>query len=735
MAPPNTVNTISDLKNETLAPGAAVFVLGYYTPGDGGGGIFRADPSSNEPEDGSMVVAPTPSTGRWIRVYDGSISVKYFGARALGDATSPAVASKNRAAIQAAINFALNPTQGHSAAVITFPANTSIQSGGIAEYKVDGPLILPRLPYFAYSVLRGDGQRVCQITRVKPAGWHSTMTYAKDDRVEWNGAFYRCIATSTNQLPSNLTDWALDSEHLFICDEDPTNPHGGSYLLEHLALAALPNTRAFDWTPPIEGDIARPEIHFNEMCFHGGASSTVGLVHLKQGHRCRFYNCEFTGLDTSSGVNAVGTTGVAIWLEKGAGTTIINSRSIGTSGALIKCSDDGELVMINCRCEGAKDLPAFDFQNCEIITLIAPTTEGRREGPALFRFINCSQVVVTNPTLAQPEYPYCDNKFADGMLFQHCQDFTVIQPMANASFTQADDKGGDFTARAIRIDKDCCYGVIRGLHCNHHASDTDVMIEEGAKYCYVEVLSAGRDQSPGRPGGLVGMGTLVADSLRGSNGFWAHGNQQQYDQGLPVPHPTGYDFELGGGDGYTPGKHLAGNTIIQLGRPDVDGNTAQLLLQKGPDCAFGRLWYQEDSYLKLESLCTALRLRSAGDLVLEQAASMIALEAQGNVNFTAGMNGALPTFIWRGQGGNTTRTDTMPHDQPNQHNYVATVPVVEWQHNGKNRIAFDATGLGFYDKTPIAKPTVTGSHGGNAALASLLSALDALGLIDNQTTP
>src|SRR5690606_36471049 len=42
--------------------------------------------------------------------------------------------------------------------------------------------------------------------------------------------------------------------------------------------------------------------------------------------------------------------------------------------------------------------------------------------------------------------------------------------------------------------------------------------------------------------------------------------------------------------------------------------------------------------------------------------------------------------------------------------------------------------IGFYNTTPQAKPTVTGSRGGNAALASLLTALATLGLITNNST-
>jgi hypothetical protein len=36
--------------------------------------------------------------------------------------------------------------------------------------------------------------------------------------------------------------------------------------------------------------------------------------------------------------------------------------------------------------------------------------------------------------------------------------------------------------------------------------------------------------------------------------------------------------------------------------------------------------------------------------------------------------------------------------------------------NGSEKIAANATGIGFYGASPVAKPTVTGSRGGNAAL-------------------
>jgi hypothetical protein len=54
--------------------------------------------------------------------------------------------------------------------------------------------------------------------------------------------------------------------------------------------------------------------------------------------------------------------------------------------------------------------------------------------------------------------------------------------------------------------------------------------------------------------------------------------------------------------------------------------------------------------------------------------------------------------------------------------------------NSLAKVTVNTTGVSFYGSTPVAKPTVSGSRGGNAALDSLLQALANLGLITNSTT-
>lgn len=65
---------------------------------------------------------------------------------------------------------------------------------------------------------------------------------------------------------------------------------------------------------------------------------------------------------------------------------------------------------------------------------------------------------------------------------------------------------------------------------------------------------------------------------------------------------------------------------------------------------------------------------------------------------------------------------------------AASGQTLDLKTNGTSRIAMNATGIGFFAATPAAKPTVTGSCGGNAALASLITALATLGLVTDSST-
>jgi len=78
--PETTLTAISNLKAETVNfEGKAVNVLGYYSKGDGGGGLFYWDAASTEADNGGTIIQATAiTTGRWKRVFSGAVNVKWF---------------------------------------------------------------------------------------------------------------------------------------------------------------------------------------------------------------------------------------------------------------------------------------------------------------------------------------------------------------------------------------------------------------------------------------------------------------------------------------------------------------------------------------------------------------------------------------------------------------------------------------------------------------------------------
>jgi hypothetical protein len=95
-----------------------------------------------------------------------------------------------------------------------------------------------------------------------------------------------------------------------------------------------------------------------------------------------------------------------------------------------------------------------------------------------------------------------------------------------------------------------------------------------------------------------------------------------------------------------------------------------------------------------------------------------------NLRFYGMTNGSFPGVFRAQFGGNTGGSDV---------GYF----VLEGR-DGANSVQeyfrADHTGLGWWGVTPVAQPTVTGSKGGNAALDSLLTALESYGLIVDSTT-
>jgi hypothetical protein len=67
----------------------SVVAGGFWSIGDGGGGVFYWDPNASAADDGGTIINPTghSGNGRWRRSYSGPVNVRWFGA--VGNGSTP----------------------------------------------------------------------------------------------------------------------------------------------------------------------------------------------------------------------------------------------------------------------------------------------------------------------------------------------------------------------------------------------------------------------------------------------------------------------------------------------------------------------------------------------------------------------------------------------------------------------------------------------------------------------
>ncbi len=75
-----TFNSVTSLAATIGSSGQSAHLLGYYSPGDGGGGTFYWAQGDSTSADGGLVFGASPS-GRWKRVFDYPIHCRWFGAK------------------------------------------------------------------------------------------------------------------------------------------------------------------------------------------------------------------------------------------------------------------------------------------------------------------------------------------------------------------------------------------------------------------------------------------------------------------------------------------------------------------------------------------------------------------------------------------------------------------------------------------------------------------------------
>lgn len=424
---PKTVDLIQELRdNDALIPllptdPQAVIVTAFDASTSngnqfGGGGIFRWDPfypgASVNNDNGGTVIKPdsmsNTASGRWVRIADGPLNVKWFGARG-DDGTD------DTAAIQQAIDLAsyiLARSAGDR-------LNSYIDGGCVylpkGRYVVNGGLTLPRFSSYRTLTIRGDGRDATILIRVSGASGaglfepQASLTPPADAVPTYPGATQQ----GTNNTPEIYPNFA----------------NSGRIRIQDFSMSVGPDLRCVNWTSTYGG---RPAIHFVNLHFRGANSTSYdrGPVYLWKSDRVLFEDCEFSNIGS----------GVGVEFDGGA-ANMINCRGASTVGALVKGTNGfGEALFLGCRAEGGIARPSWEFVGGVNITIVNAANEGWSEKldtdtyPALFRFRNCKQVVLVQPQLALQRVFDGSGNPADGIVFDGCTGCEVNGGLIGGSF-------------------------------------------------------------------------------------------------------------------------------------------------------------------------------------------------------------------------------------------------------------------------------------------------------------
>jgi hypothetical protein len=151
------------------------------------------------------------------------------------------------------------------------------------------------------------------------------------------------------------------------------------------------------------------------------------------------------------------------------------------------------------------------------------------------------------------------------------------------------------------------------------------------------------------------------------------------------------------------------------------------------------------TYAKLQNVSATNRVlgrvtSGAGDIEELTAANVVSILAGETYTFNnatvawSGTNGTVITQLLYGGGGTNLQFGTTTnHSIIFFQNNSTRITLANGLITVATSTRFNGT-IGFNNTAPIAKPTITGSRGGNAALASLLTELANYGLITDSTT-
>ncbi len=720
--------------------------------------VYEASQGANVADDGVNVIKPTAvllaSAGRYYRDPQVASATRH-GVMAPGQVSRlanmtnvynvldygairdglDAQGATCLAGIQAAADAAAAQGQG---GIVYFPAG---------EYRIMGGSIkIPRIDLFAVVVFQGEGIARTAIVRNEAGG----LVFEGDNRV-------------------------------------PSNANVGVFEINDMTIAGHGN-RLFDWDfgddTGFNNSQRRAVPRFRNLMWRAGTGQlTEDVIH--------FFGAQLGNFENVKGYGIHGEEGVLFWMETSSTCTFTHCGTWGAGGSLIKCTSGlwmgnplggGTFTFINCRGEGGNMNPEWYFESQNFLTFIGCSNEGKREYPAAMLFENCNDIRMMNQAVATADTSYVhmrgaptlafdagadtitrgtgswvDDLFyiggeivitnagsnngtytvsnvtatvltvtaglttavgvvgatiegdlwADGMKFVECQNVSIDGLLIPDSFANH----GDASARGVRVDADCIgfrieSGRLAGTF------DNDIDIDPAAEDWHVRV---------GTIDGLRSDGTEPCGRLLNRSATFA----VRYDPTITAVPDTlcGMIVDRGNGSGGDAAvvwdeTNSAFATILTEDEAETIGAYRPIVASefRGPtgENAVLRAATGTTVAFNVDATLLAGFQQSGGDTQFRTFTRPLQIITASNLELTSGSTS--PTSISAGSHASGFRALA-----------GAFVGLQITNTDGTGRVAF-------YGATPVAKPTVTGSRGGNAALASLLTELANLGLIVDSTS-
>ncbi len=335
--------TVAQLKATSGVPDNAAQVLGYYTPGDGGGGEFYWDPSATEAENGGTIFElTTGGSGRWKRIYNEAINVRWFGTNGTNDSI----------AFTGAISFC----KQHG-------IDLYLPSG---VYDTSIVLDWCLTPYYYQEISGSTAYNPANLERQGTVGLHFNITGESNTTITGDLILRRCREMAVANITCNGNFIALSCEHVKFTKIKSENTGCLAYYSDSAPEIVMHKKYLLNLSNLSDGGCYW--LAFNDCFFKTGF--VIGGSDQVQHNVINFANCIFNGAWVSGAVTSPSYldhhgAGLYVKMREGHsdGITLINCDLSYNEFPLYTATNTSAVTMIGCYYEDNNNVDRFITRN------------------------------------------------------------------------------------------------------------------------------------------------------------------------------------------------------------------------------------------------------------------------------------------------------------------------------------------------------------------------------------